>query len=98
MSGSGPRVWPTRCGWPRPRTGSGLIRPCVGASPGSTPAVSIHQSVRNRDRPVYAGNQHRPRRQIALLGQHPEESYLSPWTVLVPGVDGTVTVPDALVD
>ena len=27
-----------------------------------------------------------------------EESYLSPWTVLVPGVDGTVTVPDALVD
>jgi hypothetical protein len=34
MCGSGPRVWPTRCGWPRPRTGSGLIRPCVGASPG----------------------------------------------------------------
>ena len=27
-----------------------------------------------------------------------EISYLSPWTVLAPGADGSVTVPDALVD
>ena len=37
-------------------------------------------------------------RTAAMYRQLAEASYLSPWTVLVPGVDGTVTVPDALVD
>ena len=42
-----------------------------------------------------AGLQQRTAAMYRLLA---EQSYLSPWTVLVPGADGAVTFPDALVD
>ena len=37
-------------------------------------------------------------RVASMYRQLAERSYLSPWTVLVPGPDGAVTIPDALVE
>ncbi len=38
------------------------------------------------------------KRTAAIYRLLAENSYLSPWTVLAPGADGAVTIPDALVD
>lgn len=70
----------------------------------ATPTALAGQRARNRadasaDRELdtFEADQQLQLRTAAMYRVLAEQAYLSPWTVLEPGADGAVTVPDALV-